>query len=240
MPATIFPSEYTKQLLLYDDLLTVTELTISGTSISLSDLILSTEGGKHNAYPYNAIYLVETSNYSFYLTGDDMLNGIVLTGEWGMVKNYETCWRDTGIQNQNALLTASTDNKITVPTDSLDEFLVNVSPFKIYQYIRIEDEDMLIVDITEGESSNTLQVIRGQNGTTVAAHDATTWNIFVYDLVDDLTEALVELGTYLYQKKDISLLQDRPIRQPDGTLILPSQWPSMVTSVFNDYVRDSL
>jgi hypothetical protein len=239
-PDSIFPDFDAKELRLYADLLSVTSLTIDGDSVSPGDLILIGEDERYNTYPYNIIYLDEASTFDFYLTGDARLNGIVIVGEWGMVENYDIAWRDTSIQNQNAMTAVSTNNTIDIPTDSMDELLVTSSPFKIYQYIRIEDEDMLIVDITEEEDGDVLQVIRAVNGSTIATHAATTNNIFVYDLVDDLSEALVELGTYLYQKKDISLLQDRPIRQSDGTLILPSQWPSMVTSVFEKYTRDSI
>ena len=77
----------------------------------------------------------------------------------------------------------------------------NGALFEIYQYIRIDDELMLITDITVDNDPDVLTVTRGVNGSTKATHDSgatiTRWNV-----VRDVSLLATRMVAYWFGKRN--------------------------------------
>lgn len=132
------------------DLLSISSITLGGTSINSSYYRLDTSQG----YPARKI-IFDASNVTF-PTSTDFSTSIVITGAWGYHENPSNMWADSGDSVQDSPLTNSaTTLNVTAGTN-----------FETYQYIQIEDEVLFITAIT----SNALTVERGVLGTSAVQH----------------------------------------------------------------------
>jgi hypothetical protein len=137
-----------------DNNLTITAFTWDGTSF--------TEGTHYyrnpiDTYPTRKL-IIDTDAITSY--PDDFADTVVVTGLWGYHPDPANMWLDSGDTVQDSPLSATATTLNVTDGDN----------FQIMQYIRIEDEYLLITAI----STNALTVERGVNGTTAASHTNAT------------------------------------------------------------------
>lgn len=111
---------------------------------------------------------------------------VTLVGTWGYHDSPDDMWAsDTTTITANISDTTSTQFTVNAVTD-----------LKVYQYIRINAEVMLITDIDTG--SKTLTVLRGQRGSTASTHTNAD-GVDTFKLVSVIDRACRELANYLYE-----------------------------------------
>lgn len=136
------------------DLLSVSSITLGGTSISSSYYRLDTRHG----YPAQRI-IFDSSNVSL-PSSYDFDTSIVIVGTWGYHLDPSAMWQDSGDTVQN--------NPLAIGGTTLT--VASGTNFETYQYIQIDSEVLFITSI----STNDLTVERGALGTTATAHTQTT------------------------------------------------------------------
>jgi hypothetical protein len=190
---------------LWEDLLSVDSITWDGTAITSSEYRLVGENSSADAYPYARI-LFDASEMPDYDTDFD--TAIVIAGEWGVHDNSTSAYTD--VTTLAAAISSTTATTIELADDG-------ALLFQIYQYIKIDDELMLITDLenTTAPANDTLTVQRGVNGYTAATHDDAS-TISRWNVVYDVQELGTRMCAYFYGKRDdtgevINIL-------PDGTL----------------------
>lgn len=134
-------------------LLSISSLTWDGTAKTSGAYAV----GDGSTYPAEYVALNPAETWSY---GDSFGDSAIITGVWGYHNNPDLLWRDSGDTVQ--------DNPLSDSATTLN--VSDGSNFETYQYIRIEDEYLLITSI----STNALTVERGVLGTTASAHVANT------------------------------------------------------------------
>lgn len=209
---------------LWEDLLTVDSITWDGTALDSEDYRLVGTDGSGDEYPYTRI-LFDPDNVPSYDTDFDTY--IAIAGEWGVHDNADYAWSD--VTTTAAAISSTTATSVTITNG---EYTL----FEEYQYIKIDDELMLITDVSNAGPTDTLTVVRGANGYTAATHEngatITRWNV-PYDIE--------ELGTrmiaFFYGKRDdtgemINVL-------PDGSLLL-AQFSKEISAIVRERRRYSM
>ena len=134
---------------LNEDLLTVGSITVAGTVLTTTQYRFKTD-----EYPYRELVISSDANVSFEFDFDET---IVIIGEWGYADDPNNLY--TTIETLSAGINAS------VTTINVTLY----SAYKTFEYIKIDDELMLITATTDG-TPDTITVTRGVNGTTAASH----------------------------------------------------------------------
>lgn len=186
------------RLYLKDDLLEITTYTSSG------DVVTSTEY-RVVGVPAYAVDLdndsttidFDTSNFS---DSQDFL------GWWG----YHIEWDSAFATIESITLADDSTATITVTDNTL---------YKYPQYVRCEDELMLITALTDNA---TLTVERGVRGTTAAEHAAKPLQVFLID--DSLHIAATRLCSWLYMNR---VSQGNVVQISDSTVLLDTM-PTVV------------
>jgi len=133
-----------------DDLLAVTTVTNGdGEAVDSSGYNLRPD----NIYPKRKIELISSGAITWGFQYRE--SRIVINGIWGHHNFYPNAWA-----GGSALNGSLNDNATNVVVSS-------GTPYKVLDYILVENEQMQITAI----STNTLTVTRGVNGTTAAAHN---------------------------------------------------------------------
>jgi len=145
-------------LYLDDDLLEMTALTNGdGNTIAVSEYKLY----PLNLTPKEKITLLATSGKIWSTAGDGSDNGAIsLAGVWGCHDDYANAWQDTG-----AVLSAGI-------TGTATSFTVGNGLVQAGQMLAIDDEYLYARTAVSGDTSDTITVIRGVNGSTAAAHES--------------------------------------------------------------------
>lgn len=130
-----------------------------------------------------------------------------ILGWWG----YHTDW-DNAFTTIESITIDNSATALTVASDANDKY-------KFPQYIRCEDEIMLITAIA---SATSLTVKRAQRGSTILAHDTKALSTYAVD--DSLQIAATRMISWLYMNRTS---QGNVVQVSDNTVIL-DQVPTMV------------
>lgn len=147
------------QLKLSEEILSISAISWIGNTIDSSLFRLANRG---EFYPDYAVAIDFSGIVSLPATFEDL---VTVTGIWGYHRNPDEMFVNSGKTVQNNPLSSS-DTTLTVTGGG-------GSSFEILQYIKIENEYLLITAI----SGDSLTVERGKNGTTTASH---VQNIAIY------------------------------------------------------------
>lgn len=147
-----FDYQGTSQLILGDDLISVTSITDDDAAIASSDYFLYPRNAPSRNKPYLWVELLFTSE--LFQFDDTKQAAISINGKWG----YNERTRASGSLLNGAI---SDTTSTSVIVDSGDDF-------DIGQTILVDSEQMFIRNRDTG--SETLTVERGMNGTTAATH----------------------------------------------------------------------
>lgn len=148
--------KYNFQRLEFADLLSLSAVSIDGTSISSGSGGYRLEGQA----PYEYIVFDTTVASP---TGSSFDSNVIFTGTWGYHKNPSAMWSSIGTLQANL-------------TDSATSFVATagtVASFETYQYLQIESEILFVTDVVSA-APYTITVERGARGSTAAAHTSTT------------------------------------------------------------------
>lgn len=144
------------QLGLSEEILEAHSLTWLGASVDSSYFWLSFNG---EFYPDVALSIDILANISLPYSGDQT---VVLDGTFGYHRNPDAMFEASGTTVQN--------NPLTSSGTTLSVGSGQGSSFEILQYLRVEEEYMMVTAI----SGDDLTVRRGVNGTTATAHAQNT------------------------------------------------------------------
>jgi hypothetical protein len=173
-------------LLLDEDLLAVDSIDLNGTDMDTDTYYLADMNARPNTYPYRAIVFdsdeVPTWDTNFG-------TAITITGEWGVQDNSSDTYDTIG--TLAAAVSSTTTTSLSVASASL---------YNVYDYIRVDDELMLITALTATGTPQALTVKRGVNGFAAATHDnaasITRWNV-----VNDVRKLATKMVAYAYQRR---------------------------------------
>lgn len=164
-----------------DDLLEILTLTNGdATTVSSTAYVLRPA----NAYPKDEIVIKSSSGVSFTYT-DDWEQAISVLGWWGCVPHYAAAWKS--VTTLNGAINASVTSAV----------LTSAASAEVGQYLKLDTEIMRVTAI----STNTVTVVRGELGTTAAAHDSAV-TVSAYQHIGDIQHAATELVSYVYKNKD--------------------------------------
>jgi hypothetical protein len=153
-------------LTLDEDLLTVDTMTYMAEVLTASQYRLVDDDDSANGYPFRKVQFKVTGLPTLSTDFDD---GLTIAGEWGTHDNASDAYSDVGV-------TAEALDASETSIDVADATLYNV-----YEYIRIDDELMLVTAIDTDATPDALTVTRGVNGFTKATHEdaaaITRWNV---------------------------------------------------------------
>jgi len=176
-------------LMLPEDLLSINSITFMDTLLTSSQYRLLDVSRNANGYPYREIIFDSSGLPSWDVDFDSSID---IVGEWGVQDN-----------ESNAYSTVTTTAEALDATETVIDLAVDDGDlFEVYQYIRIDDELMLITTVTRNDSPtlDTITVERGVNGFTAAIHadgaTITRWNV-----VDDVRLLATRMVAYWYRKR---------------------------------------
>jgi len=171
---------------LEDDLLSLDSLTWMDDTLTASQYRLVDSGNSANGYPYSRVFF-NPSGLSGW--GTLFTDAMVITGEWGVQDSDSYAYNDVGV----------TAEALDASETGVD--VADASLYEVYQYIRVDDELMLITDITTSGSPDVLTVERGALGFTAATHDSgatiTRWNV-----VRDVQLLATKMVNYWLKKRN--------------------------------------
>lgn len=121
------------------------------------------------------------------------------------------------------------DNSVTINSSSTTLSLNTGHGVEVFQYVRLEDEIMLVTAVTANGGTDDLTVVRGSLGTTAAAHTAVS--VTRFKVQPDIKKAATRLVTWMYQSRG---LVGNVAEVIDGTVIIDAM-PTVVKSVLNKY-----
>jgi len=143
------------------------------TSITLHDEVLvwddDVRGWPRGKTPYRRLRLTSTTK-SWYPNSrlyKDAIEGLVVTGWFGMSRDYPNAWLDSADSVQNNPLSAASTTVTVADADGADG-LGRTPRFSAGNLIRIEDECCEV--LAANTTTNVLTVKRGARGTTAVAH----------------------------------------------------------------------
>lgn len=181
-----------------DDLISVTNLYYSDddgenyTEISSDDFNLMVGKDRNSKESYTMIRLHSYSSLGEFPTGDD---AIKIIGIWNFVDDRDNYFIASGDSVVDAPLAADATTIEVNDADATDAF--GFLRFSRGQLIRIESEQIEITAINT--TTNVMTVIRGVNGTTAAAHVATT-PIYKMQYPDDLKQACIIQAVHQFKR----------------------------------------
>ncbi len=225
------PYPYTNKLHLGDNLLELISIYTEGgdREISTSDVILLC-GMDTNSTPYDTIEIKTTSLSPFFEAGDATQNSNIVTGVWGWHDDLSTMW----MNSQDTVLSSTSNTIVVNDADGLN--LNFETRFEVFQLCKVVQGTSFEYFIINSISSNTLNVIRGVNGTTALT---LTGGEVIYTFVPpyEIEQAIRRLVAWYYRQKDSSRADlDRPVITNVG-VVMPSHLPKdvveMATSLRN-------
>lgn len=175
-----------KSLWVGSGLLSVTAATNgNGSVLNSSSYVLAPA----NTYPRQTVRIVSNINFWQPASNGQTEQVISIAGLWGYVPHYGREWQASGATVPAGGMTSSgTTIALTAGQGAL---------FQTGQYLRIDDEFLLITAIT----GDTLTVARGALGSTADAHSVGAL-IEIYQQLWDIEQAATEWAAYLYKSKD--------------------------------------
>ena len=116
--------------------------------------------------------------------------GVIIVGAWG----YGDVREDTGLQVSGAEVTAEATEFTVAATG------VSSAPLSAGQTVCLGDEQMYVTNAVDSQGTTTLTVQRGVNGTTPAAHAASS-GVSVYRYPSAVTEACLQQATLWWRER---------------------------------------
>ena len=232
--------EDTDLLLLKDDLLEVTTFTTKNGAITITaaDYELMTANGRYNQTPYSRIQMHPDGTQKLFEFNGTSFAANQLVGAWGFHDNWAEAWEDSGDTVTDGSGIDATVTTITVDDADGDDINGIAHRFKHQQLLKIESEYLWVTDVDV--TANTLTVRRGMNGSTAATHAQTT-AISIFRPMDDVVEAMEELTTFIYHRKDtLGTRDDFSFMGNEGQLIIPSTLPETVKSILRPHRKEAL
>lgn len=178
------------ELLLDDDLLTLTSLTnADGSAISLTDVIPVPDEA-----PYGVLRLSGSSAFIWTLSP---IQTITVTGIWGWHDRPAEMWRGADVVQNNPLTSAATTMTVT-DADGADA--ENEIPrFQVGHLLKIDSEYLRVLGVNT--VSNILTVQRAVNGTAAASHNLNAV-IYTYQPPGDVNQLALRWAAWLYKESD--------------------------------------
>lgn len=197
------------RMYLPDDLLSVTSYTWSGVALDTDEY----ETIPNGAFPAEEIAIYDDVSLAVPASRTE---SVVLVGIWGYHHNPAIMWLNSNDTVQDGAGISSSVQEITV--DNADGLNPNgVKRFETLQYIKVDDEFMLITGVNT--ATNKLTVKRGVNGTTAAAHSNGA-TIYTFTPDDIFTTAVRRRVVFLYNNPAETR---RIVPLPDSTLQLDDE-----------------
>lgn len=214
--ATYYPVTADGQVLMLNwPLLEATAITLGdGTVLDTDEYRLDPE----HSTAATEVYLT-TGQLSFFevTPGETPRGAIQIEGVWGMRRGYDRAW--TSVTTLSAGINASVT---AVPVTSA----TTISPGAL---LKVNSEYMRVTSIT----SNTLTVIRGENGSTAAAHlSADAVSVWKWESV--INAAAYKLAAYLYHRR--GNFQQSQFDMGTGVAVqYPSDMPGFIAKTLDAY-----
>lgn len=130
-------------------------------SLAVGDYWLS--DGVTDATPYQEIEIGRSGSVAGWGSAPWSVR---VTGVWGWRREYATAWAAVDAV-QNNPLTAGATSMTVVDADGVDEWGV-AKRLQVGQVVRLGSEFVFVASVNE--TTNTVGIVRGQNGTTAAQH----------------------------------------------------------------------
>jgi hypothetical protein len=222
-----------------DDLLApITVTTNNGDTTITSDNYYLMTGENYNYPPYDRLVLKSNSSQTVFLFSGTTQESNSITGLWGYHEKYSGAWALVDTVQSN--ITSSATSVTVADVDGVDE--QGFTPrFQLQQLCRFgtgNDGEMFYIIGRNVDGTQTLNIIRGVNGTTATAQTSTT-GIYVYRPQEEIKLAILALATYSYRRPgNIGRPEiDQPIATSTGVIIMPPQLPNEVKLMIDKYKK---
>lgn len=193
-------------------------------------------GYSYNFYPKDSIELKIDGTQTTFLYSGTPQQANSVEGIYGYHEKYSEAWASLDTVQDAGGIDAVTTTITVVDADAFDE--VGQKPrFQEQQLLRLGTTDTaeMVYVVGVNYSANTLQVVRGVNGSTAAVAAASS-TIQVYRPMRDLRNAMKILTAKQYRRKDsINSGTDGKMMTATGMLIIPEQLPSEVADMIKAY-----
>lgn len=164
-----------------DDLVSLTSMSYSKdhgqnyTAYTSADYILTVAGDYNQARSYNKVLANVSSGaaISYFPSGQ---RSIKVVGEFGYCENRTYAWEDSQDDVESNPLSSSATSCTVNDADGDDKWGM-VPRFQVGQTLKIESEMCEVSGVNE--TTNTLTIVRGMNGSTAAAHAQNT-DIYIW------------------------------------------------------------
>ena len=232
-----FATSFPNVLELDADLLAMITLkTNNGDRTITADNYFLRTGYSYNYYPKDLIELkIDGTQTTFFYSGTPQQANSV-EGIFGYHEKYPEAWQSLDTIQDSGGLDGVVTTITVADADAFDEF--GQKPrFQEQQLLRLGTTDTVEMVYVVGlnYSANTLQVVRGVNGSTAAVAAKST-TIQVFRPMADLCHAMKILTSKQYRRKDsIKSGTDGKMMSATGQLIIPEHLPGEVADMVKAY-----
>lgn len=174
-------------------LLALSALTVAGTVLTLTSQVAAYPDA--DVPPFREVRLVGGLSWYGYCATDGSLPFVVVTGTWGLHRDYARAWLK--VDDLAADINASVNTLTVADADGEDPY--GFTPrFSPGQVLRIEGEYFIVTKVDTG--TNALTVLRGQLGTTAAAHSAGS-DVEVFQTEDAIRQVVARQSSFLWSRQ---------------------------------------
>ncbi len=200
--------------------------------ITTSDYVLEPA----NQYPKTRIRLRRANGFVWEPDLDGNVEQVIeVTGVWGNHNRYGQAWVDSLDTVRDAPLTVG-DSSISVVNADGQAGDGKAMRFQAGNLVRMGTEMALILSVDP--LTNTLDVVRGANGSVAAEHAQGT-KIEIWRLQSNIAQACLRLVKWRYSQKDTDDF-DKSYVMGSGIVTVPSRLPADVVQVLGAPGRMSL
>lgn len=216
------PSNGYRELQLDDDLLEIITLT-NGDDVAVSSSDYNLIG--KNQTPHYAIKLKASSSVFWNYDGSGNWEFVIdVLAIWGYHDQYAARAWPSGGTIEDASFSAS-DTTLAVQEDEGANFLAG-------QLIKADNEIMRVTNI----STDDLTVVRGENGSTAAAHDDDT-DIYIWQPIHDIQTACLQIANSYFSRRFGENETTDSVITVGGVVITPRDIPGAAASTIRRYKR---
>ena len=204
-----------------DDLLEIISVTNGDDATIASTEYILIPGNK---YPKRAIKIKADSTEIWEVDGDGNTEQVIdIAAYWGYHDKYSTrAWTTGSTVNESAEYSSS-DTTLTVASGTL---------FDPGQIIKIDSELIRVTAV----SSEDLTVVRGENGSTAAAHDDGS-TVYIWEPMENVKEAVLSIATSVYKRRFGENQSSDTIITAGGIVITPRDMPGMAADTIRGLKR---
>lgn len=174
-------------------LLALSALSIGSTALSIGTTV--TLWPDPDMPPFREVRLADYSSWYGYCTSDGAPVFVTATGVWGLHRDYANAW--LSVDALAAGIDASATSLTVADTDGLNAygFGPRLAPGNI---IRIDSEVMPV--LTTDDNTNAATVLRGQFGTTAAAHSLGA-AVEVFQVEDPIRHVVARQAAFIWARQ---------------------------------------